>query len=41
MNGGFGVRIIIAGEGKVGLTLTQRLSEEGHELTMIDSNQKV
>lgn len=35
------MRIIIAGDGKVGLTLTQRLSEEGHELTLIDSNQKV
>lgn len=35
------MNIIIAGDGKVGLSLTQKLSEEGHDLTLIDSNQKV
>ena len=35
------MKIIIAGDGKVGLTLTQKLSAEGHDLTLIDSNQKV
>lgn len=35
------VKIIIAGDGKVGLTLTQRLATEGHDLTLIDSNQQV
>lgn len=35
------MKIIIAGDGKVGLTLTQRLALEGHDLTLIDSNQQV
>jgi trk system potassium uptake protein TrkA len=35
------VKIIIAGDGKVGLSLTQKLSAEGHDLTLIDSNQGV
>lgn len=35
------MKIIIAGDGKVGLTLTQKLSAEGHDLTLIDSNQAV
>lgn len=35
------MKIIIAGDGKVGLTLTQKLSSEGHDLTLIDSNQEV
>jgi trk system potassium uptake protein len=35
------VKIIIAGDGKVGLTLTQKLSAAGHDLTLIDSNQRV
>ena len=35
------MKIIIAGDGKVGLSLTQKLSAEGHDLTLIDSNQKV
>ncbi len=35
------MKIIIAGDGKVGLTLTQRLAMEGHDLTLIDSNQQV
>ena len=39
--GGNAVKIIIAGDGKVGLSLTQMLSEEGHDLTLIDSNQRV
>lgn len=35
------MRIIIAGDGKVGSTLTKKLSAEGHDLTLIDSKQKV
>ncbi|MCD7708775.1 MAG: Trk system potassium transporter TrkA [Clostridiales bacterium] len=35
------MKIIIAGDGKVGLSLTQKLAEEGHDLTLIDSNQRV
>lgn len=32
--------IIVAGNGKVGSTLARRLAAEGHNLTLIDSNQK-
>lgn len=32
------MRIIIAGDGKVGSILTRQLSAEGHDLTLIDSN---
>ncbi len=32
------MNIIIAGDGKVGATLTKQLSNEGHEVTIIDSN---
>ena len=35
------VKIIIAGEGKMGATLTRQLSAEGNDLTLIDSNPKV
>jgi trk system potassium uptake protein TrkA len=35
------VKIIIAGDGKMGATLTRQLSAEGDELTLIDSNPKV
>ena len=35
------MKIIIAGEGKLGATLTKQLSLEGDELTLIDSNPKV
>lgn len=35
------MKIIIAGVGKVGLTLTEKLSAEGHDLTLIDTNQRV
>lgn len=35
------MNIIIAGDGKVGKTLTRKLSGEGHDLTLIDSNQNV
>lgn len=35
------MRIIIAGDGKVGVTLTRKLSAEGYDLTVIDSNPKV
>lgn len=32
------VKIIIAGDGKVGMTLTRQLSAEGHDLTLIDND---
>ncbi|MCI8432579.1 MAG: Trk system potassium transporter TrkA [Lachnospiraceae bacterium] len=35
------MKIIIAGDGKMGATLTRQLSAEGDELTLIDSNPKV
>lgn len=35
------MRIVIAGSGKVGTTLALRLSSEGYDITMIDSNQQV
>lgn len=35
------VKIIIAGEGKVGAMLTRQLSAEGYDLTLIDANLKV
>lgn len=35
------MRIIIAGDGKVGRTLTQKLIMEGHDLTLIDIDQEV
>ncbi len=35
------MKILIAGDGKVGAALTRQLSAEGHDLTLIDSNPKV
>lgn len=35
------MKIIIVGDGKVGLTLTEQLSREGHDLVVIDSNAEV
>lgn len=35
------MKIIVAGNGKVGAALTRQLSAEGDDLTLIDSNQKV
>ena len=35
------MNIIIAGSGKVGITLARQLAAEGHNLTLIDSNQSV
>ena len=35
------MKIIIAGDGKVGATLTRQLAAEGNDLTLIDSNQEV
>ncbi|MEA4966105.1 MAG: Trk system potassium transporter TrkA [Oscillospiraceae bacterium] len=35
------MKILIAGDGKVGATLTRQLSAEGYDLTLIDSNQQV
>ncbi len=35
------MKILIAGDGKVGATLTRQLSREGYDLTLIDSNPRV
>mgnify|MGYP004704524425 CR=1 FL=1 len=35
------MKIIIAGDGKVGAALTRQLSTEGYDLTLIDNNQAV
>ena len=35
------MKIIIAGDGKVGATLTKQLSAQGYDITLIDSNQSV
>ena len=35
------MNIIIAGDGKVGSTLTRQLSSEGYNVTLIDSNPRV
>ena len=35
------MKIIIAGDGKVGLALTRLLSQEGHDLVTIDSNREI
>lgn len=34
----YGLQIIIVGCGKVGITLVERLSQEGHDITIIDKN---
>lgn len=35
------MKILIAGDGKVGLALTRKLSAEGHDITLIDSDREV
>ncbi len=35
------MKIVIVGDGKVGYTLTKRLSEEGHDIVVIDSRRSV
>jgi len=35
------MKIIIAGDGKVGSTLAKQLSSEGYDLTLIDAKSKV
>lgn len=35
------MHILIAGDGKVGATLARRLSAEGHDITLIDTNARV
>ncbi|MGN0317551.1 MAG: Trk system potassium transporter TrkA [Lachnospira sp.] len=35
-----GLNIIIVGCGKIGMTLTEKLSKEGNDITIIDKNQK-
>ena len=35
------MKIIIAGDGKVGSMLTRQLSAEGYDITLIDANPKV
>ncbi len=34
------MRIVIVGAGKVGFSLAQRLSEEGHEITVIEQDEE-
>ena len=34
------MKIIIAGCGKVGYALAEQLNEEGHDLTIIDTNEE-
>ncbi len=35
------MKIVIVGDGKVGFTLTKRLSQEGHQVVVIDNNRKI
>lgn len=35
------MKIIVAGDGKMGSTLTRQLAMEGHEVTLVDANSKV
>jgi len=35
------MKIVIVGDGKVGYTLTKQLSQEGHDVVVIDSNRRV
>ena len=35
------MKIVIVGDGKVGFALTKRLSQEGHDIVVIDSNRNV
>ena len=35
------MKIIIAGDGKVGIALTRQLLHEGHDVTIVDSNPHV
>ena len=35
------MKIVIVGDGKVGYTLTEQLSKEGHDIVVIDSNKQV
>ena len=35
------MKIIVAGDGKVGATLTRQLTAEGYDITLIDSNKDV
>lgn len=35
------MKIVVAGDGKVGYTLTKLLSKEGHDVVVIDSNRRV
>ena len=32
------MKIVIVGDGKIGSTLAEQLSREGHEVTIIDQN---
>jgi trk system potassium uptake protein TrkA len=35
------MKIVIVGDGKVGYTLTKQLSQEGHDVVVIDSNKRI
>ena len=36
-----GLSIVIVGCGKVGITLVEKLSREGHDITVIDKNRSL
>ena len=35
------MKIVVAGDGKVGLAITRLLSQEGHDIVTIDTNREV
>ena len=35
------MKIIIVGAGKIGITLAELFASEGHDITIIDKNQKI
>ena len=37
----YNMKVVIVGDGKVGYTLTKSLSEEGHDLVVIDNNKRI
>ena len=39
--GGIGMRILVVGDGKVGHTLAEQLTREGHDVVVIDNNETV
>ena len=39
--GGIGMRILVVGDGKVGHTLAEQLTREGHDVVVTDNNETV